>query len=89
MNNALPPIVKDGYTDLERALIAGYLVRKRTGTIKALRAVGSAKRESTEGWAEGSFRYYADAERYSRFLLYYIGYPVAKGLNYGEEPTGA
>lgn len=84
MPDNLLPIIKDSYTDAERALIAGYLVRKRSGAIKALRSVGSIIRESTEGWAEGSFRYYRDAERYSRYLLFWIGYPVERGKNYGE-----
>lgn len=84
MDDNLPPIIKESYSDAERALIAGYLVRKRTGTLKAVESTGSVTQGTTEGWGEGAFRYWKDCERYSRYLLFYVGYPVLKNKNYGE-----
>jgi hypothetical protein len=77
-----PPLMPEVYTDYERALIAGYLLRMRHGTLQAKGSVGSPPAGSTEGWAEGNFLYYKDAERYSRFLLWWIGYPVGKDQMY-------
>lgn len=83
MANNLPPDIRQTYTDRERAVIAGYLIRKRVGTLQALRSARSIKPDTTDGWAEGSVQYYQDAEAYSRFLLYWIGYQVGKDQNYG------
>jgi len=79
------PITDKVYTDPERALIAGYLIHMRAGTLQALHSTGHPKLGSTDGWGEGTFRYYQDCERYSRFLLHWIGYDVQRGKNYGEE----
>jgi hypothetical protein len=84
----LTPVVKSEYTARERAIIAGYLIGKRAGVLRALSSVGAATAGATSGWAEGNQRYYRDAERYSRFLLYYVGYEVEKGKNYEEVPNG-
>jgi hypothetical protein len=86
--DVLPPVIKETYTPAERAIIAGYLIRMRGGTLRALASVGSATQGETSGWAEGNQRYYRDAERYSRYLLYWAGYIVAKGENYEEVPIG-
>lgn len=78
----LAPVVKDQYTDEERAVIAGYLLRQRAGTLQAL---ASSDRYATldNGYAPvRQQRYYRDAESYSRFLLYWIGYEVQKGQLY-------
>jgi hypothetical protein len=84
----LPPVIKETYTARERAIIAGYLIRMRSGTLRALASVGSAVQGATAGWAEGNQRYYRDAERYSRYLLYWAGYEVAKGENYEAPADG-
>lgn len=78
----LPPVKSGPYTDEERALIASYLLWQRQGTLDALNSVGSAPPGGTENWGEGNQRYYKNAEAYSRFLLYWIGYKVPKGGMY-------
>jgi hypothetical protein len=78
----LPPTQMPPYTDAERALIASYLLQKRVGLLQALRSVEHAPPQSTDGWGEGNQRYYRDAEAYSRFLLWWIGYPVNKNQMY-------
>jgi hypothetical protein len=84
----LPPLVKSEYTARDRAIIAGYLIKMRAGTLRALTSVGAATVGATSGWAEGNQRYYRDAERYSRYLLYWLGYETEKGRNYEEVPSG-
>lgn len=78
----LPPIEIGPYSDQERALIASYLLHQRAGTIAALRSVQAGLPHDTLGWSEGGSQYYTHAEAYSRFLLYWIGYPVAKNQMY-------
>lgn len=78
----LPPIHDGPYNDAERALIASYLLHQRAGTLAALGSSSKAPAGSTEGWGEGNVNYYKHAEAYSRFLLYWIGYPVQKNQMY-------
>lgn len=82
MPDNLPPVLTKEYNDRERAMIAGYLIGKRAGVLKALASVSTAPPGTTEGWAEGNTKYYQDAERYSRFLLHWIGYSVGRNQNY-------
>jgi len=77
-----PPTIPDTYTDAERALIAGYLLHHRAGTLQALSSCSSIPAEIDGGSMATCGRYYRDAEAYSRFLLYWIGYPVGKGRMY-------
>lgn len=78
-----PPFVPMlGYTDEQRSLIAGFLLHFREGTLKALASLGSVKAGITSGMAEAEYRYYVHAEAYSRQLLFYVGYPVAKDEMY-------
>jgi hypothetical protein len=72
----LAPVHDGPYSDEERALIASYLLGKRAGTLQALASVKGLPPGSTYGWGEGSLSYYQHAEAYSRFLLWWIGYPT-------------
>ena len=86
----LAPVVKQGneYTDAERAVIAGYLLRQREGTLKALASSERGAQITTDIGQENQRRYYQICEAYSRFLLWWIGYPVMKNeMYYGEQPT--
>jgi len=80
------PVPPYPYDDETRAIIAGYLLHHRAGTLDALRSVGHPIAGQTEGWAEGNYHYYQAAESYSRFLLYWLGYPVQRNQMY-EPPA--
>jgi len=86
-----PPKLPEGplvsaYQPDERALIAGYLLHQRAGTLKALESYGSIPADTTELLAERGYDYYLRAESYSRFLLYWIGYPVQRNQMYVPPP---
>lgn len=80
----IPPIVKPPgqYTDQERAVIAGYLLFMRAGTLSALSSSEQIPKHVGRGFGEQSYWYYADAESYSRFLLNDIGYRVGRRQMY-------
>lgn len=78
----LAPVVKRTYTDEERAVIAGFLLRQRAGTLKALSSSDRYALITTDYGSVNQQRYYRDCEQYSRFLLAKISYPVAKGAMY-------
>ncbi len=73
-------------TDEDRALIAGYLLHHREGTLEALSSLGSVVSGLNAGQFDIMYRYYRSAEAYSRFLLYWVGYPVEKGKMYEVKP---
>jgi len=75
------------YTDEERALIAGYLLRMRAGTQRAKDSVDRAPPNQTGGWGEGNQRYYRNALQYSSFLLSWIGY-LPNGQTAPQAPPG-
>ena len=78
----LPPIVQPPYTDEQRQLIASYLLHMRAGTLSALSS-SSRKIEIDSAIGVGRERqYYTNAESYSRFLLYWVGYQVRKNGMY-------
>lgn len=78
-----PPPIWDGRpTDEIRSWIAGYLVHHREGTLKALDSYRQVLPRNPPEFIEPYLKYYQDAEAYSRFLLYWLGYPVAKDSNY-------
>lgn len=78
----LAPVVKQTYTDHERAVIAGYLLHQRAGTLQALSSANRGLQITTEWGTENQLRHYKTCEGYSRFLLYWIGYQVEKGQMY-------
>lgn len=77
-----PPEPFRMYTGDERALIAGYILHMREGILKAADSTGSPPAGSTLDWGEGSYNYWENAEAVTRWLLYWIGYPVRKGKLY-------
>lgn len=76
------PVVKQTYTDEERAIIAGYLLRQRAGTLEALASAKVSVTLYEVDYSINQRRYYRDAESYSRFLLYWIGYETPKDQLY-------
>lgn len=78
----LAPIVKDTYTDDERAIIAGYLLGKRQGILKALESTDKMQETNVDGYFIKTYRYYRIGESWSRFYLYWIGYETAKNQLY-------
>lgn len=86
----LAPVVKSGtqYTDEERAVIAGYLLKMRQGTLTALDSSERGEKIQTDIGLQNQVKYYSNCEQYSRFLLYWIGYEVMrKRMYYGEPQT--
>lgn len=85
----LAPVVRRGpqYSDEERAVIAGYLLQQRRGTLQALSSSSREMEIDTEFGRYNQLRYYQICEAYSRFLLYWIGYEVNKGQMYGQPET--
>jgi hypothetical protein len=83
----LPPVVKPigQYTPEERAVIAGFLLRMRQGTLSALAAADRGVEITTEYGMINQRWYYQICEQYSRFLLYDAGYPTAKNRMYAQE----
>lgn len=81
----LAPVVKQTYTDEERAVIAGYLLRQRDGTLRALASTERWMQITTDVGPQNGVKYYSNCESYSRFLLYVIGYQVKKGTMYAGE----
>lgn len=82
----LSPIVKkvSQYTDEERAIIAGYLLKQRAGTLLASQSSERGAQLELDIGLDKQAVYYRNAEAYSRFLLYWAGYPVHKDRMYGE-----
>jgi hypothetical protein len=78
----LAPVVKTQYTDEERAVIAGYLLHRRQGLLKALASVDLANEISVDGYFVKTFRYYKIAEAWNRFELFWIGYETPKNQLY-------
>lgn len=78
----LAPVVKRKYTDEERAVIAGYLLGKRAGVLKALSSSFRYAELTKEFGAENQLRYYQLAEAFTRWELYWIGYTVQKDQMY-------
>jgi len=85
----LPPVSlrPSEYTDDERAVIAGYLLRQRSWTLQALASSDRMAEISTDYGRVNQQRYYQACEQYSRLLLYRIGYAVEKKGMYGQ-PAG-
>lgn len=85
----LAPVSKrpSEYTDEERAVIAGYLLRQRAGTLKALSSSERGATITTDIGQENQRRFYQIGEAYSRMLLYRIGYEVEKNMMYGAPQT--
>jgi hypothetical protein len=83
--NLAPVVLRPSeYTDEERAVIAGYLLRQRHGTLAALSSSERGAVITSDIGQEQQRRYYQICEAYSRFLLYWIGYAVNKNKMYGE-----
>lgn len=84
----LAPVVKysTAYTDEERAIIAGYLLRQRQGTLDALASSVRGAEITTDIGQENQRRYYQICEAYSRFLLFWAGYQVEKNQMYAPPP---
>ncbi len=80
----LAPVVMRGpqYSDEERAIIAGYLLQMRQGVLRALSSSARYVEITTDYGAMKQLAFYQIEEQYSRFLLYWIGYPVEKGNMY-------
>jgi hypothetical protein len=78
VNRSLPPWISATYSDEEAAIIAGYLIRMREGTLQALQSGEYADQLTPDIPDITGKEYYRHAEAYSRWLLYWIGYPVAK-----------
>lgn len=76
------PVVKDQYTDEERAVIAGYLLKRRNGLLKALASTNKADEINIDGFFTKTYRYYRSAESWNRFELYWVGYEVPKDGTY-------
>lgn len=81
----LAPVVKQTYTDEERAVIAGYLLRQRAGTLQALSSTERWMEITTDIGPQRGVKYYSNCESYSRFLLYWIGYTVNRKEMYAGE----
>lgn len=81
----LPPDVRKNYTDEERAIIAGYLLHQRLGTLKALSSTTKGAEIETDIGLQEHAKYYSNCESYSRFLLYWLGYEVQRNMMYGQE----
>ena len=82
MNPAPVALKPSQYTDDERAVIAGYLLAQRAGTLQALSSSELGAVITTDIGQEEQRRYYQVCEAYSRFLLYWIGYEVNKNQMY-------
>lgn len=84
--NLAPLVLRPSeYTDEERSVIAGYLLRQRQGTLAALASSERGAVLTSDIGQEQQRRYYQICEAYSRFLLYWIGYAVPKNKMYGEQ----
>lgn len=59
--------------------MAGFILHFRRGFLQAAESSGVAAAQQIPEWSAETVRYYQDAEAVTRFLLYWIGYPVAKG----------
>jgi hypothetical protein len=77
-----PPIIPPGYTPAQAALIAGFLIHHRAGLLTAMQTLGEPEADSAPAWADPVRAYWTNAEQYSRFLLWAIGYPVGRDVNY-------
>ena len=78
----LAPVVKETYTDEERAVIAGYLLGKRRGLLQALASTERATEINVDGYFVKTYRYYRIGEAWSRFYLYWAGYETGKDQLY-------
>lgn len=79
-----PPFVPPSYTPYERALIAGYLLARRAGVLHGVQTMSSDIVDQIPHWSGPVRDYYAAAEAYSRYELYYIGYAVGKDQMWGS-----
>lgn len=73
------PFYRPPLTSRDAALVAGFLLHYRTQILNALWTFGQPAVEQIPEWAQGMRGYWQDAERYNRYLLWVVGYPVAKG----------
>jgi hypothetical protein len=82
----LAPVVQSAglYTPEEKAVIAGFLLRQRQGTLQALASSERGAQITTDIGQENQRRYYQICEAYSRFLLDKVGYQTAKNRMYGQ-----
>lgn len=79
MTRTLPPYVQVDISDRDAAIIAGYLLRQREGTLMALDSTEYADAITDDDIGDFGATYYRYAEAYSRFLLWKLGYSVPKG----------
>lgn len=66
------------YTPAQRAMVAGFILHFRRGFLDASASAGAPAADQIPPWRDETRRYYRDAESVTRFLLYWIGYPVAR-----------
>lgn len=74
------PLYTGDFTAEERAMVAGFLLHFRRGFLQAADSVVSPGTAAIPGWSGSTRLYFEHAESVTRFLLYWIGYPVKKGL---------
>lgn len=94
MPDQQPPFYVPPVGPRDAALIAGFLLHFRWAVLEALYSMSDPSMEKLPEWSDPLRQYWVDAERYSRYLLWAIGYPVAKndtwpGFEYRDNaPTG-
>ena len=78
----LPPAIPSVLSDGDRALIAGWIVVQRAGTLVALEKAMQSREYDVPWWADPMVSYWSAVERIERMWLHFLGYEVQENANW-------
>jgi hypothetical protein len=78
------PIYSGLLSDAEKALVAGFLLHERGQVLRGLAAARDDSFVKPSWWTNGMERYFSAGEKWTRLMLWKLGYHVEVDQQYPE-----
>lgn len=80
----LPPLWNPPYRDDDLRHIAGFVSHVRQRVLSALASLEQLDSPEVIQWRDATVAYWESGERWTRWMLWELGYPVRKGQQWDQ-----